>query len=123
MGFFCSQAICFVTPARCASPLPPSLSVHPSLSRSLFLSPPLNQKLSKITVPKWPFSAPRTGHISCPFDLVSSRIDSSECPLQNRLLGSSHIFDPTQRLPKRVLKHHDMDQKWVQKCPKRLQKR
>ena len=44
---------------------------------------------------KMAFLAPRTGHISsysCPFDLVPSRIDSSKCPLQNRVLGFQYIF-------------------------------
>ena len=49
------------------------------------------------------FLAPRTGHIwsySCPFDLVPSRIDSAECPLQNRVLGFEYIFFFNPNLPK-----------------------
>ena len=47
---------------------------------------------------KWPFLASRTGRISsysCPVELVSSRIDSSKCPLQDRGLGSHKVFDTT----------------------------
>ena len=46
---------------------------------------------------KMAFLAPRTGYntsCSCPFDLVPTRIDSAECPLQNTVLGSQYIFDP-----------------------------
>ena len=41
------------------------------------------------------FLAARTGHnwsYSSPFGLVPSRIDSSKCPLENRVLGFQYIF-------------------------------
>ena len=72
------------------------------------------QSLCKMT-----FLAPRTGHIwkySCPFDLVSSRIDSYKCPLQNKVLGFQYIFF-TQHHPKMT----DFLPKKAQKRPKRVE--
>ena len=65
------------------------------------------------------FLAPRTGHISS----YSSRIDSPECPLQNRVLGFQYFFlDPkppkmTGFCPKRAQKPPQKRSKMHQKGP------
>ena len=72
--------------------------------------------------------ATRTGHISsysCPFDLVSSWINRSKCPLQNRVLGSQHTF--FFFLPKNPQNHRfwpknaQTPPKWLKNTPKRPQ--
>ena len=74
---------------------------------------------------KMAFLAPRTGHISsysCPFDLVPSRIDSPECPLQNRVLWFQYFF-LTQNPPKwpvfALKRPKKKTPKWVKNAPKR----
>ena len=76
------------------------------------------------------FLARRTGHISsysCPFDLVSSRIDSANCPLQNRVFGVQYIFWPkTPKMTvffavKRSEKRPKMAQKRTKKARKSVQ--
>ena len=68
---------------------------------------------------KMGFLAPRTGHISS----YSSRIDSPECPLQNRVLGFQYFFlDPkppkmTGFCPKRAQKPPQKRSKMHQKGP------
>ena len=70
------------------------------------------------------FLAPRTSHVSNSarlFDLVPSRIDSSKCLLQNKVLAYPHIFLAHQmtQMAHFSLKRPKNRQKVVKNTPKR----